>query len=214
MKLTLRLCFSGYNAPEEQAGGKMKKEFYLFRHGQTDMNSAGRWQGCGVDLPLNGTGREQAAELAAELKTAGLKVIFSSPLKRAVETAEIVSKVLNVPVRVEKGLTEGCFGEAEGKTKQEINDLFPQTAEQWHSLEQEFMDVRFNGGESKREIQQRILKTLTKIAIETEDDIIGVSVHSAVVRCFMLLFGLKLYDVPHGKPFHIIYENNEFQYIE
>lgn len=189
----------------------MKKDFYLFRHGQTDMNLAGRWQGCGIDLPLNATGREQAAELAAELKSAGLEVIFSSPLKRAVETAEIVSEVLDVPVRIENGLIEGCFGEAEGKTKQEINDLFPATAEQWHSLEPESMDVRFEGGESKREIQQRIINALKKIAVESDCDVIGVSVHSAVVRCFMLLFGLKLYGIPHGKPFHIILDNNKFK---
>ena len=192
----------------------MKKDFYLFRHGQTDMNAAGRWQGCGIDLPLNATGREQAAELAAELKSAGLEVIFSSPLKRAVETAEIVAEALNVPVCIENGLIEGCFGEAEGKTKQEINSLFPQTAEQWHSLEPDFMDVRFKGGESKREIQQRILKSLKKIAAESDRNIIGVSVHSAVVRCFMLLFGLKLYTIPHGKPFHLIVDNNEFKIID
>ncbi|MBO4521476.1 MAG: histidine phosphatase family protein [Alphaproteobacteria bacterium] len=191
----------------------MKKDFYLFRHGQTDMNAAGRWQGRGIDLPLNETGREQARELAAALTPAALEVVFSSPLKRAVQTAQIVAEILRIPVQIEQGLTEGCFGEAEGKTKQEINMLFPQTAADWHSLEEEFMDVRFNGGETKREIQQRILKTLTKIAAESNYTVIGVCAHSAVIRCFILLFGPKLYTVPHGRPFHLVFEENNFRLL-
>lgn len=192
----------------------MKKDFYIFRHGQTNMNVAGRWQGCGIDLPLNEIGKEQALILAEELKNSGIEIIFSSPLKRAVETAEIVAKALQIPVRIENGLIEGCFGEAEGKTKQEINDLFPQTAAAWHSLEEEFMDVHFNGGETKREIQQRILRTLKKIAFENEQKIIGISAHSAVVRCFILLFGVKLYEVPHGTPFHLCFDEGIFELLE
>ena len=192
----------------------MKKDFYIFRHGLTDMNVAGRWQGRGIDLPLNEIGREQALELAEELKETGIEIIYSSPLKRAVQTAEIVAKALHVSVRIENGLVEGCFGEAEGKTKQEINGLFPQTAEAWHSLEEEFMDVRFNGGETKREIQQRILQTLEKIASENEQKIIGISAHSAVVRCFMLLFGIKLYAVPHGHPFHLCFDEGCFEVLK
>ena len=78
----------------------MKKDFYLFRHGQTDMNAAGRWQGRGIDLPLNETGREQARELAAALTPAALEVVFSSPLKRAVQTAQIVAEILRIPVQI------------------------------------------------------------------------------------------------------------------
>lgn len=191
----------------------MKKDFYLFRHGQTDMNAAGRWQGQGIDLPLNNIGIKQAQELGEELKNSGVEAIFSSPLKRAVQTAEIVSEALNIPLRIDQGLIEGRFGEAEGKTKQEICALFPETATAWHDLEEDFMDIRFNGGESKREIQQRILQTLTKIALESDFTVIGVSVHSAVIRCFMLLFGLKLYTIPHGRLFHLCFEENNFRLI-
>ena len=65
------------------------------------------------------------------------------------------------------------------------------------------MDVCFKGGETKRQIQQRILRTLKKIAVENDYSVIGISAHSAVVRCFVLLFGLKLYSVPHGRPFEL-----------
>lgn len=191
----------------------MKKEFYVFRHGQTDMNLAGRWQGNGIDLPLNATGLAQACQLAVELKESGLQAVFSSPLQRAVQTARIVADSLNVPLKIENGLIEGCFGVAEGKTKQEIHTLFPDIAPAWHSLEEEYMDVCFEGGETKRQIQQRILQTLKKIAAENDYTVIGISAHSAVVRCFVLMFGLKLYTVPHGRPFHICFEDDGFELI-
>ena len=189
----------------------MKKEFYVFRHGQTDMNLAGRWQGSSIDLPLNATGLEQAYQLASELQFSGIQAVFSSPLKRAVQTAEIVAKALHAPLKIEDGLIEGCFGVAEGKTKQEIHTLFPDIAPAWHSLEEEYMDVCFEGGETKRQIQQRILRTLKKIAAENDYSIVGISAHSAVVRCFVLLFGLKLYSVPHGRPFHLCFEDDNFE---
>lgn len=192
----------------------MKKDFYVFRHGLTDMNVIGRWQGSGVDFPLNAEGIRQAEELAEKLTTSGIEVIFSSPLKRAVQTADIVALKLGVPVKTDVGLIEGCFGEAEGKTKQEIDALFQKTAPAWHSLEEEFMDVCFKGGETKREIQQRILNTLKKIAVQSDCSIIGISAHSAVIRCFMLLFGLKMYAVPHGSPFHLQFDNGCFEFIE
>ena len=190
----------------------MKKEFYIFRHGQTDMNLAGRWQGQGIDLPLNETGVRQARELAEELRFSGIEVIFSSPLKRAVQTAEIVGESLNVPVFTDEGLTEGCFGVAEGKTKQEIRTLYPETAAAWHNLEDDgSLDVCFEGGETKRQIQQRILKTLKKIAAKNDRSVIGISAHSAVLRCFILMFGLKLYEVPHGRPFHLCFDEDMFK---
>lgn len=189
----------------------MKKDFYVFRHGQKDMNLAGRWQGSGIDVPLNETGLLQARQLAEELRFSGIQAVFSSPLKRAVQTAEIVAEVLHAPLKIEDGLIEGCFGAAEGKTKQEIHALFPDIAPAWHSLEEEYMDVCFKGGETKRQIQQRILRTLKKIAVENDYSVIGISAHSAVVRCFVLLFGLKLYSVPHGRPFHLCFEDDGFE---
>ena len=191
----------------------MKKDFYIFRHGQTDMNLAGRWQGRSHDMPLNETGLEQARALAAELTDSGIQAVFSSPLKRALQTGRTVADALGVPLKIEDGLVEGCFGVAEGKTKQEIHTLYPDIAPAWHSLESEYMDVCFDGGETKRQIQQRVLRTLPKIARENEYAVIGVSAHSAVLRCFALMFGLKLYTVPHGRPFHFCFKDDVFELI-
>ena len=67
-----------------------KKEFFLFRHGQTDWNLKKRCQGH-TDIPLNKNGIKEAEELSIKLESTPLQVIYSSDLKRAVETAEVIS---------------------------------------------------------------------------------------------------------------------------
>lgn len=59
----------------------MHKDFYIFRHGETDYNKEKRWQGCGIDIPLNQTGILQAQELAKHLEGKGIEHIYSSNLK-------------------------------------------------------------------------------------------------------------------------------------
>ena len=70
----------------------MRKDFYIFRHGETDYNAQKRWQGQGIDIDLNKTGLKQAEDLAEKMQHLGLEIIYSSPLKRARQTAEFVAK--------------------------------------------------------------------------------------------------------------------------
>lgn len=182
----------------------MTKRFYVFRHGETEMNRLRKWQGRGIDLPLNENGRMQAEELAAGLTGKGIEAVFSSPLKRAEETARIVAGVLNVPVVVHDGLIEGSFGVAEGKTRDEIAALYPEISVRWHNLDEECMDACFQGGESKRQIQSRTLEALKEIAALPYCTV-GISVHSAVIRYLLLSFGVRMQQIPHGEPFRIYY---------
>lgn len=102
---------------------------YLLRHGETDWNKDGRIQGH-TDIPLNQKGRAQigqAAEVLAGLPF-GIDSIYSSPLKRAYESAEIVADRLSYDKKeiiVEPMLIERCFGEAEGLTAAEREAKFP-----------------------------------------------------------------------------------------
>ena len=89
----------------------------LVRHGETDWNRLGRWQGHS-DTPLNARGREQARELAPQLD--GVDVVYSSDLARARETAEILAEELGADVRLDARLRERGFGAWEGLTAAEI----------------------------------------------------------------------------------------------
>jgi broad specificity phosphatase PhoE len=100
----------------------------LVRHGETDWNRDGRWQGHS-DTHLNESGREQAARLADELD--GVDVIYSSDLARARETAEIVAERVDLPVHLDPRLRERSFGAWEGKTGPEIESEFAAAHAQW-----------------------------------------------------------------------------------
>ena len=93
-----------------------EKEFYFVRHGETDWNVAHRAQGQ-TDVPLNAKGRreaKEAAEAAAQLK---FGAICSSPLSRAVETAEAIANATGGKVSIHEELKECSWGVREGDTK-------------------------------------------------------------------------------------------------
>src|SRR5580698_2711061 len=92
---------------------------FLARHGETDWNVAGRWQGH-TDVPLNANGRAQALSVAEALRGAGLSGVVSSDLSRARETAKIVGESLGVEVAyLDADLRERTFGVFEGLTRDE-----------------------------------------------------------------------------------------------
>src|SRR5437667_11321226 len=96
----------------------------LARHGETDWNREGRWQGW-ADPPLNEAGREQARALAEQLRTMPFDAVYSSDLRRAHETAEIVGRPHHVPIRVDRDLREIDIGSWSGLTRAEIDVQFP-----------------------------------------------------------------------------------------
>jgi broad specificity phosphatase PhoE len=98
----------------------------LARHGETDWNREGRWQGW-ADPPLNETGREQARQLAEQLRGTPFDAVYSSDLRRAHETAEIVAEPHGVPVVADPGLREIDVGSWSGLTRAEIDERFPGT---------------------------------------------------------------------------------------
>jgi broad specificity phosphatase PhoE len=96
----------------------------LARHGETDWNREGRWQGW-ADPPLNDTGREQARKLADQLRATPFDSVYSSDLRRAHETAEIVAEPHRVPVIADPGLREIDLGSWSGLTRAEADERFP-----------------------------------------------------------------------------------------
>ncbi len=92
------------------------RTFYFLRHGQTDWNQAGRYQGQ-QDIPLNATGLAQAESAKALLRGHPIATVCCSPLVRARQTAEILNEVLKAPLIVIDELKECSYGELEGQLK-------------------------------------------------------------------------------------------------
>ena len=191
----------------------MIKHFHIFRHGQTDMNLKMIYQGSGVNSPLNNIGRQQARDIAQILKDKGIEVIYSSPLVRALETAQIVNETINVNIVNEHSLREAGLGQAEGKPKDIIADAFPEEYSLWKSLDESSLDACFPEGETKRQVQERMLDILNRLSKDSAHNIIGLSTHSGMIRYLLWYFGNYTNDVPNCGCYHVVYENGKLKLV-
>ena len=103
---------------------------YVVRHGQTDWNLEGRFQGR-IDIPLNEKGKNQAKKTKEKLEGIEFDKVFSSPLKRALETAQIIT---NEPIEIDNRIIERCNGQLEGKLKTECENMVDFTDENEQKL--------------------------------------------------------------------------------
>ncbi len=109
----------------------MRRLVFVARHGETDWNAAGRWQGH-TDVPLNENGRAQAKALAERLRGSRLAGVVASDLSRAHETARIVAAELGVTVAyAERELRERSFGVFEGLTRAECETDHAEAWQAW-----------------------------------------------------------------------------------
>jgi broad specificity phosphatase PhoE len=134
-------------------------EVLLVRHGETDDNAAHRFQGRS-DTPLNDRGREQSRALARALAGEGLVALYSSPLARARETAEIVGAQLGLRPVFDDRLMEADVGEWQGRLSADIEADHPGAIAAWRAVDPRF---RFPGGESVPELVARVAASLADV---------------------------------------------------
>jgi broad specificity phosphatase PhoE len=131
----------------------------LIRHGETDWNVEGRWQGQS-DVPLNAHGRQQALEIANSYIQTDIAAIYSSDLKRALETAQTLADLKGLQIHVDKRLREIHQGEWQGLLITEIRaryaDLF---VERMNNP----LQVAPPGGETLSDLKERILDAIYDI---------------------------------------------------
>jgi alpha-ribazole phosphatase len=124
----------------------------LVRHGLTDWNNDGRFQGQ-TDVPLNPSGEQQAQALGRRLAKEPLDVIFTSDLARAVDTARAISAGHTCPVVIDPRLREIRFGKWEGQTYAEIARSDPETLHTWETRDPQASGP---GGETLNELAKRV----------------------------------------------------------
>ena len=141
----------------------------LLRHGESEGNAQGRMQGR-RDYPLSAHGREQAARAAAFIAASGLALdaVYTSPLKRAFETASIVTELgVRPPAVVDDDLPEIGAGRLEGMNEAEICEAFPAFM---HRPLSETGDFAAYGGESYAEVQQRVVRLMARLQARHRSD--------------------------------------------
>ena len=134
--------------------------FTLVRHGETPANTGGVWHGSS-DTPLSERGRAQAKRVASHLAETrrDAAALYSSPLERALHTAEAIGRELSLSPRIEPGIAEYDLGSWEGKTYQ----VLLEEHELWQNMQRD-PDFKPHGGESGRDVVERFGESLGRIA--------------------------------------------------
>ena len=180
---------------------------WLVRHGQTDWNLTGRWQGQAPDAPgLNETGYAQALALYEQLKEIKISAIYSSDLLRARQTAELIAEPLGLPVTLEPRLREINLGVWEGMPSEEIKANFPK---ELASRARNPFHERAPNGESPREVAERVFMAINEIVNKHRDEFVLIVAHGislAVIICQAEGFPMKdvyLHTPDNAKPYHV-----------
>jgi broad specificity phosphatase PhoE len=161
------------------------------RHGQTDWNSQGRWQGW-LNSPLTEAGVEQARAAAEELRGMKLDLAHCSDSGRAVETARIIAEPHGLQLHMTESLRERFFGAYEGLNSAEIAESLPGTrfAEEKHTRD----NYRPPGGETMVEVRDRVERCLRSLVAKNPGKTILLVTHSGVVRAVDSLRARKSFE--------------------
>ena len=134
-------------------------KFYLLRHGETEWNKLGKFQGL-TDVSLNDRGLAQARDFARAALSWDHSVIYASSLTRTVQVAEEVRKLSGAPVVTEPGLRELSLGDLEGVTGAEMRSGWPGLYETWCNNPAE---VAMPNGETISQLQNRAWEVIQRI---------------------------------------------------
>lgn len=159
------------------------QRIWLLRHGESEWNAVGRWQGHG-DPPLSRDGRAAAdgaaAAIASRVLASGRPVrIFSSDLARAVQTAAAVATAVGVPPSPVPALRELDLGTWSGLTRAEIATRDP---ERLAAFDTGGVEVRAGGGETRAELRARVQPAVAQLAHANPEADLLLVVHLGVVR--------------------------------
>ena len=173
-----------------------RTSLWLVRHGQTDWNLTGRWQGQSPLAPaLNETGRRQARAVRAHLQRECISAIYSSDLLRSRQTAQLIAEDLHLPVGLEPRLREMNLGDWEGMLFEDIQAGYPRkllerARDPWNTSAP--------GGESPAQVAERVNSAVNEIAARHRGEtvlIVADGISLAVILCQARGFPLeRLYE--------------------
>ncbi len=166
----------------------------LVRHGETERNREGRVLGQG-NQTLTEEGRRQATAVAGALTREGITTIYSSPLKRAVETAETIGDKLGLPVQVVADLAEVDAGALDGMTSKDMRARYPDFMALW---DRDPGSAVMPGGESLAHAQQRAWRSVQSFLGEHPDgNVVAVSHNFTIGTLVCKALGLPLASFRH-----------------
>ncbi|KAB2919875.1 MAG: histidine phosphatase family protein [Dechloromonas sp.] len=193
----------------------MKTTVYVIRHGETEWNLRGRFQGH-FDSSLTERGISQASRLGQHLAGRSISAIYSSDLGRAMATAEIISRSIGLPVQSVDKLRERRLGCLEGLTKDEAATQFPMDLACYESGSP---DECISGGESFRNLLDRTEAFLVSIAHTHRGESVAVVTHGGNLNAtFRMVVGLPMdqarrFSLLNGSLAHLQFQDETWKLI-
>ena len=169
---------------------------YLIRHGRSTWNAEGRIQGH-ADPPLDDMGRQQAQALAARLYTENLQMVYSSPLLRASQTAELICAAGQWPLRLDERLKERHTGDWTGLTGDEVDARLAAAPDyDWRVLGPP-------GGESTLALMARAAEVFAEIVAAHPGQKVAVVSHGGLLDAYLR----HALGIAHDRPVHFRFGN-------
>lgn len=195
----------------------MKKKFtsiYIVRHGETHSNASGLVQGH-LDPSLTKNGIEQITKVGKDLSRIKFDAFYTSPLKRALESANILTRFVKIKPSTSSNLKEQSFGILEGKPKEVLMKHFKDS--NWDEMT--FKEKRNfkidSAAESDHEALNRLLRFINEIKIKHPNSTILILTHGTVMRHLLIDLGYATYEkqasVSNGSWMHLTYKDNAWK---
>ncbi|HCD08151.1 histidine phosphatase family protein [Companilactobacillus crustorum] len=198
-------------------------ELYFVRHGKTEWNLEGKYQGGHGDSPLLPESLHDISLLAKRLQDTAIDHMYSSPLPRAKTTAETLIKNLNrkIPLTIVRDLREFDLGIMEGRKFSELENEMPEVIYAFRHQPTDY-DYDLIRGESFERVAQRTTKAVKQIVAENnaQNNVVIVSHGAALVTMIQSLLGTKIADIRKNGGLsntsltHLRYEDGEFKLIK
>ncbi|HET6920015.1 MAG TPA: histidine phosphatase family protein [Jiangellaceae bacterium] len=168
----------------------MSRRMVLWRHGRTEWNASGRFQGQ-IDIDLDEIGRAQAWESARRLAALEPDLLVSSDLKRTRDTIAALAEITGKPIQLDPRLRETFAGDWQGLTGGEIASRYPEEYKAWRAGDPV---LRVGGGETRQDVAERMAAAVRDIAAKLADDGLAVlTTHGGAARLgIAALIGMAL----------------------
>lgn len=157
------------------------KRIVFIRPGETEWNRQGRWQGW-VSIPLNELGRRQATALANFIRHIGMGALYTSDLKRALETAECLAQPLGFTPIPDARLRERNIGLWQGLTLDEMRAWYP---DEYATMLSDIDGYRVPGGESRNDVRARVTQALNDILKQSTSETVGILSHTTAIKVLL-----------------------------
>ena len=155
----------------------------LIRHGETDANKQGRFQGAS-DARLNDTGLSQAKALGHRLASEKIKAVYCSPQTRALQTAAPIAEALGLSIQTLEGLRELDIGELDGLQAHDLRERYSHILDQWRT---DVGALIMPGGESIVGLQQRTWEAILRIRESHNEDVTVAAVsHNFAIQSILI----------------------------